>query len=308
MHITMFPSPLKPARGAWLLMAVAAASFAGRASAQGDDPILADWTFNNVPVATNNSPAPAIGAGTAAGLGMTNGYTYPYTPPTVGATNNDDIIVTAGSSTNSGTDQAWRIRGLTNAAGPPGSANGWNTAAPQYTQGAQFSVSTLHTSNIVVKYDWFTTNQGVADQQFQYTVDGTNWINQKTSISLAAGPNVGLNVASPNAFNNNITIDFGALGIHTVDNDPAFAIRMVSAYDQTFNNTTPNAGTGLTGFGTTYTGASGGVYNDTSGNWRFDNVIVSGTTIPTPEPASIVMAGLGLVSLFYCGWRRRRSA
>jgi hypothetical protein len=273
---------------------IAAIALVGQAFGQAD-PIITAWTFQNyAPPPTVPPyiihPLPTTGSGTASPLGMNNGYTYTFSDggTTVGSNDGEDTILTPGSSTNSSTDVAWRIRGTSNKeAQGPGTGNGWNTAAPQYTQGAEFDVSTVGFNNIVFKYDWFTTNQGVTDQQAEYTTNGSTW-------NLVGA----LQVATPNGFNNGITIDFNALGIHTVDNDAAFGIRLVSAYDPTYH------GAGAP----TYTGASGGVYNNNSGNWRFDNVIVSGNTIPTPEPASVVLAGVGLVGLLFYGWRRRRAA
>ncbi len=253
-----------------------------------------------------NSPTPdlgVVGIGTATSLGMTNSYTYSTTPtPTVGSVTADDILNTPGSSTDttpggtSTTDLSWRVRGPGNkVTGVPGTGNGWNLAAPQFTQGAEFAVPTSGFTGIIVSYDWFTTNQGIADQVAQYTTDGTTWTSVPTSASVnPAGPNYYM-VATPNAFNNLITIDFGALGITSVENNPNFAVRMVSVYD-------PN----YTGAGApTYTGASGGVYNNNSGNWRFDNVIVSGTAIPTPEPSTIALAVFGLIGLGFHAARRR---
>jgi hypothetical protein len=53
-----------------------------------------------------------------------------------------------------------------------------------------------------------------------------------------------------------------------------------------------------------YTGASGGTYNNNSGNWRLDNLEFTG--IATPEPSSLLLcmvAGICMVS-----WYRRRRA
>jgi hypothetical protein len=74
-------------------------------------------------------------------------------------------------------------------------------------------------------------------------------------------------------------------------NNPHFAIEMV------------NASTGADNVS-----AAGTALNNNSGNWRFDRVSIIGTAIPAPEPASILMAAMGLVGLTFFGWRRRRAA
>jgi hypothetical protein len=231
---------------------------------------IAAWDFNALPVAINNTPAPSVGTGTASALGMTNSYTYTQSAPNVGAVNTDDVLVLGGSSDQIspvGINNAWRVRGQN-----PG--NGWNLAAPQYSQGAEFDVPTTGHTNIVFQFDWFCTNQGVRDLQIQYTTDGSTWTN--------VAP---LQVATPNAYNNQITVDFAALGITSVENNPSFGIRLVSAYDPTY--TGPGA--------PTYTSASLSsdyppvpvVYNNNSGNWRFDEVKVLGlpssTTTVSPD-------------------------
>ena len=234
---------------------------------------IAAWDFNSLPVAINNSPAPSVGVGTATALGMTNSYTYTQTAPNVGATNTDDIVVLGGSSDQIspvGINNAWRVRGQN-----PG--NGWNLAAPQYSQGVEFDVSTVGQTNIVFQFDWFCTNQGVRDMQVQYNTNIAN-----TSGWTNVGP---LQIASPNAYINQITIDFAALGITSVENDANFGVRLVSAYDPTY--TGPGA--------PTYTSASLSsdyppvpvVYNNNSGNWRFDEVkflsLPSATTTVSPD-------------------------
>ena len=225
------------------------------------------WDFNNDANngnGVNNSPAPTIGSGTATPLGMTNNYTYSTTPVTVGSIASSDITSTAGSSDTGG--NSWRIRGISGTAGVPGNGNGWNTAAPQYSQGAEFDASTAGYSNIVFQYDWYSTNQGVRDLQAQYTVDGTNWTN--------VGP---VQIASPSAYNNQITINFPALGITSVNNNPHFGVRLVSAYDPTYN------GPGAPTYTAATLAANGSpvVINNNSGNWRFDEVnVLAGAALP----------------------------
>ncbi len=229
------------------------------------------WTFNNLPVAANNAPAPSTGAGTATPLGMTNRYTY--SNGTTGSVAAADVVAGSGGNLT----PEWRVRG-----GSPN--NGWNLAAPQYTQGAQFSASTVGVSGITFNYGWISTNQGVRNLQAQYTTDGSSWAN--------AGE---LQVATTAAYQN-LSIDFNALGLTGVDNNANFGVRLVSAFDPSF------------GAGTTYTAATltGGLpvaYNNNSGNWRFDNISI---TSAVPETGSLMMLALGL-PLLALALRRKRA-
>jgi hypothetical protein len=224
---------------------------------------IARWDFKNYASGTlTNSPAPSIGTGTATSLGMTNSYSYVTGSHTyTGSVTSDDLTVTTGGTDPSASALAWRIRGTSGDNGP-NTGNGWNTAAPQYTQGAQFMVSTAGYYNIVFEYDWYTTAQGVRNLQAQYTTDGSTWTN--------VGP---LQVAqSGGGYSNQITINFPALGISSVNNNSNFGVRLVSAYDPIY--TGPGA--------PTYTAATLGTnspvpINNTSGNWRFDEINVLGT-------------------------------
>lgn len=236
------------------------------------------WDFHNYAGATSpvDSPTPSIGAGTATALGMTNNYPIGGTTFT-GSVNTDDLLVTAGGTDPSSTALAWRIRGSgQDTANNKG--NGWNTAAPQYSQGVQFLVNTVGYYNIVFQYDWYTTAQGVRDLQAQYTTDGSTWTN--------VGP---LQVApSGGAYSDQISINFPALGITSVNNNSSFGVRLVSAYDPTYT------GTGAP----TYTAATLGanspvVINNNSGNWRFDEINVLGTAaITTKLPTTTETTGL----------------
>jgi len=226
--------------------------------------VITAWSFNNLTGGANNAPLPSTGTGSAMPLGMTNNYTYANA--VTGSVANADILAGANGS------NEWRVRG-----GSPG--NGWNLAAPQYTQGAQFSASTAGLSNIVFSYDWFSTTQGVRNLQAQYTTDGSSWIN--------VGP---LQVAPPESYQTGLTINFGALGITAVDNNASFAVRLVSAFEPTLG---------------TYARATqtGGLLpiNNSSGNWRFDNISVS--AVPEPHSVALLLAGLVMVG---AAARRRR--
>jgi hypothetical protein len=275
------------------------------------------FTMNPAPSTNNQVSSTPL----ATPLGMNNTFTYTTSPVATGAVDGEDVLVTNGTGHTGTTDQAWRVRGDTGNLYPqplagssdqsppndsPAVGNGWNLAAPQNSQGAKFSFNTTGYSNLVFSYDVFSTNQGVRDQQIQYTTNGGNSWTTVSATGTGAGGILGTNVAvntggtlynimTPNDFINGITVDFGALGIHSVDNNPNFGVRIASIYDPTF------AGSG--GLDTTYTSATiaNGAYNNNSGNWRFDNVTLTGV----PEPASFVLAGFGLIGIAVGGLRRR---
>src|ERR1700678_608314 len=111
----------------------------GAAQAQ----VITDWDFGSVAVtAPDNTPAATTGTGSASSLGMTNSYTYSTSPAITGSVTYDDITNDTGNfgaAGNNGNGDVWRIRGEdTSTIG-----NGWNNAAPEYSQGAQFLTSTV---------------------------------------------------------------------------------------------------------------------------------------------------------------------
>src|SRR5579863_8515493 len=229
--------------------------------------VITAWTFENDTLAVNNSPAPSTGSGTASSIGMA---TYPT--PNIGVTT-DDVVAGATGDTgvngNSNLTQIWRVRAQ---AGTAGAANGWSSTAPIGSQGAMFTASTVGYTNITVSFDWYATNQGEANLQFQYTTDGTTWHNVPLSLS---GSDAGLalmnNTTSSNTVKGSyVSITSGAgqdwftgltanISDPNAANNPKFAVQMV------------NASTGADCIG-----ASGTALNNNSGNWRFDNVTISG--------------------------------
>jgi hypothetical protein len=233
---------------------------------------LAGWKFDGTShAAPYNSPAATAGiGGTAAVVGMNTNFNG------VATTANADLFATNGASTGTGS-VAWRIQATPNA---------WNTNAPLGSQGVQFTNSTVGYYQIKASFDVYCTNGAERYLQVQYTVDnGTNWyntigttniFNSTNAISLVSagkavvGTNfdpgnslvIGHYLILTNGWNNNITVDF--TGYPWVENNPRFGIRLV------------NAATGTNCLTT-----SGTNYNNTSGNWGFDNVVIKGVSFDT---------------------------
>jgi hypothetical protein len=218
--------------------------------------VITQWNFN-VPIGTNNSPAPSVGTGTATPVGMTNNA------------NNADILSNAGSS-DVGNSLAWRVRGSV--------SNGWS-GTTQLLSGARFNASTATFENIVVSFDLFATDGSPRHGQFQYTLDGSTF----TSFGAILDFNPG------DAWRNNISFDLS--GIPGASNNPNFGFQIVSAFSPVeFTNAN-----GIQAANTAFqrANASPQVYNGTAGNWRLDTVTFSGTLIPTPGAAGLLaLAGL----------------
>jgi hypothetical protein len=246
--------------------------------------IITQWNFEYT-TGSASSPVPNIGSGTATPLGMTNNYSgaVDCTAPSPGcnytsSVDHEDITGTTGGTNLDPNAMAWRIRGTDKTNGGA-SGPGWNTQAPQYTQGAQFMVNTTGYYNIVFEYDWYTTAQGIRNLQAQYTTDGSTWTNVgPVYVSPAGG-----------GYYPQIVINFAAQTppITAVNNNPNFGVRLVTTYDPTFTGTgTPCPSTPCTYTGSTLSSTGAPTqYNNSSGNWRFDEINVLGT--PTLSPNTI---------------------
>ncbi len=234
--------------------AVATALFAFASAAQAD--IITQWNFNG-PTGSNNSPAPAVGTGSATPVGMN------------GNANNADILATPGSS-DAGNTLAWRVRGS--------QTNGWS-GTTQLLSGARFNASTAGFENVVVSFDLFATDGAPRHGQFQYTTDGSTF----TSLGAILDFNPG------DAWVNNISFDLAA--IPGASDNPNFGFQLVSAFSPVeFTNAN-----GLQAANTAFQRANAGpqVYNGTAGNWRFDSVTFRGTVVPTPGAVGLlVLVGL----------------
>jgi uncharacterized protein (TIGR03437 family) len=229
--------------------------------------VIAAWTFENNAIGLNNGPAPSTGSGSATSIGMAT-----YATPNIGVTTDDVLTGTAGDTgVNSvaNLSQIWRVRAQ---AGSAGAANGWSSAAPIGSQGVMFAASTAGYTNISVSFDWYATNQGMANLQLQYTTDGTTWHNAALhSTGSISGLAFLTNTTSANTVKGAyVSITGGAgqdwfpgltatISDPNAANNPKFAVQIV------------NASTGADCIS-----ASGTALNNNSGNWRFDNVVISG--------------------------------
>ncbi|HZT21540.1 MAG TPA: hypothetical protein VFB55_01390, partial [Verrucomicrobiae bacterium] len=236
---------------------------------------VAAWSFDSLGAvaAPYNNPPATLGYGSASVLGMNNSYNKTF------STNFADVLSSPGASTGDNS-YAWRIRGA------PG--NGWSTQAPIGTQGAEFDASTAGYSNIVCTFDIYFTSQAEAKMCVLYTTNG--WATASVVPNLSYGYNpayIFTNTTSANTVQgvyfyqtygqgwfNNLNVNF--TGVPGVDNNPQFGIRIANAA----------TGSDCVNF-------MGGLYNNNSGNWRFDNVAIGGTAGNQPpvvnfDPAATV--------------------
>lgn len=264
------------------------ASFVAASLGAAHAQVIADWDFDagGTIAAPYNTPSATTGTGSATQLGMNNSYTF-ANGEGPGSSASCDVLSSAGASTGA-SSYAWRVRGNSNTANAgAGNANGWNSQAAIGTQGAEFSVSTVGFNNISLSFDLNATGQAERNLAVEYTLNDLAstpiWVNatitsagsvatlenNTTSANTISGNYVELSGAG-SGWNNQITATFGA----GAANDANFAVEIV------------NASTGADCVNT-----SGAALNNSSGNWRYDNVELS--SLPVPEPGTLALAGLG---------------
>ena len=241
---------------------------------------VADWSFDNIKIAKHiNNPVPAIANNTATaaciGFGTPSAPLYSSTFASPGYSTNDADVLANGlpySSTGAAGQDDWRLRGQ------PG--NGWLSTQPIGSQGAEFDVSTVNYSNILVTFDAYFTTQGEARMCVLYTTNGWVTTNVANNLACSSYPEfIQTNTPSgasesqgytPDIVNgtffdqtigslffNYWSIDF--TGVPGVANNPQFAFRFVNAAQ---NGQCVNF--------------LHQAYNNNSGNTRIDNVAVNG--------------------------------
>lgn len=224
---------------------LAVALCAAATAAQAD--VLTQWNFNS-PVPDGNTGtgtlAPNVGVGTASLVATTGSFA-------------------SGAAGGGSTDPA------------PSDNSGWQTTgyAAQGTgdrsRGVQFAVSTAGYRDVVVSWDQRHSNTSSRFVQFQYSLDGTNF------VDLAGGLFAG---GAGDTWFNNRSVNLGAVS-GVADND-SFAFRIVAAF-------APSS--------SAYVASSPTASYAAAGTWRFDMVTVQAAPIPEPGTWALLIAGLGAV-------------
>jgi len=160
--------------------------------------------------------------------------------------------------------------------------NAWNTLSypaqgtGNKTAGVQFKVSTAGHQNISVRWDQRESNTGSKYVRFQYSTNGTTFLDFPTATTMSAAGSFEPKTNS-------------LIGIAGVDDNPQFAFRIMAEFESTAAGTA-NAN---------YVGAGSGYL--TTGTIRFDMVTISGTAITAtnaaPAPAILSAAAANANSL-----------
>lgn len=143
------------------------------------------------------------------------------------------------------------------------------------TAGVQFNTPTTGYRDVVVKLDFRWSNTASKYARFQYTVDGTNWIDGPQLVAP------GGDTWYSQGYGGLLVVDF--TGNAAVSDNPNFAFRVVSEFAPGTNE---------------YVAARSTSSYASTGTYRFDLVEV--LAVPVPEPASLfgLVAGLaGVVAL-----------
>jgi hypothetical protein len=210
---------------------------------------VTQWNFNSTPddgSAATGTLTPNIGSGTASLVG---GTTATFASGDANGGSSDPLT---GTPTN---DSGWNISTF-----PTINAN-------DKTAGVQFAVSTVGLSNIIINYDLRHSNSSSRFEQFQYSLNGTTFIDS-TLFDGNAG----------DTWFNNRTVDLSS--ITAANNNANFVFRVVSTFAPSTSSYAPSS--------TAYA---------TNGTWRFDQVTL-GTVTPVPFEFSPAVGVVILGGLF----------
>ncbi|MCU0547436.1 MAG: hypothetical protein MUE44_35620 [Oscillatoriaceae cyanobacterium Prado104] len=195
--------------------------------------IITRWDFNSNPADSNTATGittPSIGSGTLALLGTT----ATFASGDAGNGSSDPVT---------GDDSGYNLTSF------PTQSTG------DKSEGIQFNVSTVGQQNITIKFDQRHSNTSSRYVAFQYTTDGTNFID----FGLPFDGNAG------DTWFNNRTVDLSS--ITAVNNNPNFGFRIVSTF-------APST--------TSYAASNSASSYGTTGTWRFDCITVESNTAASP--------------------------
>jgi Ca2+-binding RTX toxin-like protein len=194
---------------------------------------LTQWNFNSNPADANTatgSTTPALGSGSATLVGTT-------------ATFASGDASGGSSDPATGDDSGWNATSFA----PAGTAN--------ETRGVQFNLSTVGQQNIIVSWDQRHSNTASRFVRFQYTSDGSTWVNIDPLFEATAG----------DVWANGRSVNLSA--ISAVNNNPNVGFRVVAAFSPTTGD---------------YAASNPASTYGTTGTWRFDMVTITSDPLGPP--------------------------
>ncbi|MDA0660164.1 MAG: PEP-CTERM sorting domain-containing protein [Planctomycetota bacterium] len=209
--------------------------------------LITQWNFNSVvPDAATGTGTliAATGAGTASLVG---GTTATFASGDASGGSSDPAV---------GDDSAWNL-------------STWPAqGAGDKTAGAQFASGTAGFQDIKVTWDQRHSNTTSRYVQFQYSTDGTNFVDFGSAFEADQGGD---------RWYNGRMIDLST--VNGVNNNANFAFRVVNTFAPSSSGYLPATATSTYGTGTQ----------------RFDMVTIEGNAVP--EPATVSLGIIGLLAL-----------